>query len=51
MAKALGGHGEFVDDPGDIGSAIDRAFVSGKPAVVNVLVDPASNVGTGSYVM
>ncbi len=51
MAKALGGHGELVDDPGEIGPAIERAFASGKPAVVNVLVDPASNVGTGSYVM
>ncbi len=51
MAKALGGHGEFVDDPGEVGPAIERAFASGKPAVVNVLVDPASNAGTGSYVM
>ena len=51
VAKALGAHGELVDDPAEIASAIDRAFASGKPAVVNVLVDPASNVGTGSYVM
>ena len=51
MAKALGAYGEFVDDPAEIGPAIDRAFASGRPAVVNVLVDPASNVGTGSYVM
>ena len=51
IAKALGGHGELVDDAGEIGPAIERAFGSGKPAVVNVLVDPASNVGTGSYVM
>ena len=51
MAKALGGHGEFVDDPGEVGPAIERAFASGRPAVVNVLVDPASNAGTGSYVM
>ncbi len=51
MAKALGGHGELVDDPGEIGPAIERAFASGRPAVVNVLVDPSSNVGTGSYVM
>ncbi len=51
VARALGGHGEFVDDAAEIGPAIDRAFASGKPAVVNVLVDPASNIGTGSYVM
>lgn len=51
VARALGAHGELVDDPAGIGPAIDRAFASGKPAVVNVLVDPASNVGTGSYVM
>ncbi len=51
VAKALGGHGELVDDPGEIGPAIERAFASGAPSAVNVLVDPASNVGTGSYVM
>jgi acetolactate synthase-1/2/3 large subunit len=51
VAEALGGYGEFVDDPAEIAPAIDRAYASGKPAVVNVLVDPASNVGTGSYVM
>ncbi len=51
VAEALGGYGELVDDPEAIGPAIERAFASGKPAVVNVLVDPASNVGTGSYVM
>ena len=51
IARALGGHGELVDDPKDIEPAIERAFRSGKPAVVNVLVDPESNVGTGSYAM
>lgn len=51
VARALGGHGELVDDPKEIGPAIERGFASGRPAVVNVLVDRASNAGTGSYVM
>ena len=51
MAKALGAYGELVDDPAAIGPAIDRAFASRRPAVVNVLLDPATNAGTGSYVM
>ena len=51
VATALGGYGELVDDPGAIGPAIERSFASGKPSVVNVLVDAESNIGTGSYVM
>ena len=38
---ALGGGGETVSDPGEIGPAIDRAFASGMPYLVNVLTDPA----------
>lgn len=51
MARALGCHGELVEAPDDVAPAIDRAFASGKPAVVNVLVDPSSNLGTGSAAM
>ncbi|MGQ0534853.1 MAG: thiamine pyrophosphate-binding protein [Methanobacteriota archaeon] len=51
MARALGCHGELVDDPAEVEPAIERAFRSGRPAVVNVLVDRASNAGTGSYPM
>lgn len=51
VARALGAYGELVDDPAEIGPAIERAFASRRPAVVNVLLDPASNAGTGSYVM
>ena len=36
VVEALGGHGEHVTDPGDINAAIQRAFDSGKPALVNV---------------
>lgn len=39
MVEALGGHGERVTDPKEIGPALDRAFEAGVPALVNVLVD------------
>lgn len=41
VVKALGGAGETVRDPADIGPALDRAFASGVPYLVNVLTDPA----------
>ncbi|MGH2906750.1 MAG: acetolactate synthase [Solirubrobacterales bacterium] len=41
IAEVLGGHGEFVERPEDLRPAIERAFESGKPAVVNVLTDPS----------
>ena len=40
VAKALGGDGETVTDPGDIGPALDRAFDSTVPYLVNVFTDP-----------
>jgi acetolactate synthase I/II/III large subunit len=36
----LGGHGELVERPEDIGPALRRAFASGVPACVNVILDP-----------
>lgn len=40
MVEALGGYGELVQKPEDIRPAIERAFASGLPACVNVLIDP-----------
>ena len=40
VVEALGGHGELVSSPGDLQPALERAFASGKPALVNVLTDP-----------
>jgi acetolactate synthase-1/2/3 large subunit len=40
VVRALGGAGEIVTDPGDIGPALDRAFASGVPYLVNVVTDP-----------
>jgi thiamine pyrophosphate-dependent acetolactate synthase large subunit-like protein len=41
IVKTLGGHGELVDKPDDLRPALERAFASGKPALVNVLTDPS----------
>jgi acetolactate synthase-1/2/3 large subunit len=40
VSRALGGAGELVTKPGDIGPALDRAFASGVPYLVNVVTDP-----------
>lgn len=40
VVRALGGAGETVTRPSDIGVALDRAFASGVPYVVNVMTDP-----------
>ena len=39
-SRALGGHGELVERPDELRPALERAFSSGKPALVNVLTDP-----------
>src|SRR3954454_18543168 len=39
VVKALGGAGERVTDPQEIGPALDRAFAAGTPYLVNVITD------------
>jgi acetolactate synthase-1/2/3 large subunit len=41
VVEALGGHGELVSTPQEVKPALERAFSSGKPALVNVLTDPS----------
>jgi acetolactate synthase-1/2/3 large subunit len=41
VASALGGHGELVSTPAQLRPALERAFASGMPSVVNVLTDPS----------
>jgi acetolactate synthase-1/2/3 large subunit len=41
VVRTLGGHGELVERPDELRPALERAFSSGKPALVNVLTDPA----------
>ncbi|MFI5562413.1 thiamine pyrophosphate-binding protein [Amycolatopsis japonica] len=40
FARMLGGYGEAVRDPADIGPALLRARESGKPSLINVWIDP-----------
>lgn len=40
VARALGGAGELVTRPADIGPALRRAFAAGVPYLVNVITDP-----------
>lgn len=40
VVTALGGHGELVSTPAELRPALERAFASALPAVVNVLTDP-----------
>ena len=49
MAEVFGAHGEFVEKPGDIRAALERAAASGKPAVVNVVTDPHARSSTVSF--
>ena len=39
VATALGGHGELVENAADLAGAIDRSLASGKPAVINVMIE------------
>jgi acetolactate synthase-1/2/3 large subunit len=51
VVTALGGHGELVSSPEEIGPAIDRALAAGVPALVNVLTDPADVYPRSSSLM
>jgi acetolactate synthase-1/2/3 large subunit len=42
VVAALGGEGELVKDPAEIGPALRRAFDAGVPYLVNVMTDPAN---------
>ncbi|MGQ0826567.1 MAG: acetolactate synthase [Actinomycetota bacterium] len=51
VVTALGGHGECIGDPEEIGPALDRAFATKGVSLVNMLTDPedayprSSNLG------
>jgi len=47
IVEALGGYGEFVENPNEIGAAIERALDSGVPACVNVMTEFANPMYSG----
>jgi acetolactate synthase-1/2/3 large subunit len=49
IVEGMGGHGEFVTEPDEIRPAIERAFASGKPACVNVIMDQEPPGIMGGY--
>ena len=40
VVRALGGAGEMVTDPTEIGPALKRGFAAGAPYLINVITDP-----------
>ena len=42
MADAFDGEGFFVEKPDELAPALDAAFASDKPSIVNVMLDPAA---------
>ncbi len=44
----MGGYGQHVEQPDELEAALERAFASGKPACINVTLDPQGTVKTGA---
>ena len=49
MTEALGCHGEYVEEPGQIRPALERAFAAGRPALVNVRTDDRAAAVTAKF--
>jgi acetolactate synthase-1/2/3 large subunit len=50
VVEALGGHGELVTEPKQIRPALERAYASGKPACINVMIRQDRAFEGGIYV-
>jgi thiamine pyrophosphate-dependent acetolactate synthase large subunit-like protein len=42
MMEAFGGHAEYVEKPDELQPTLRRAFAAGRPALLNVVVDPGA---------
>ena len=43
VVEAVGGHGEYVEKPEEVGPAVERAINSGLPSLVNIRVRPGAS--------
>ena len=43
IAEGFGAHGEYVERAEDVAPAVERALAAGRPAVVQVAIDPLAN--------
>jgi len=49
MAEAAGWYGERVEDPQQIAPALQRAVDSGKPALLDVIIDGRANLAPPDF--
>ncbi|MFA6240773.1 MAG: thiamine pyrophosphate-binding protein [Candidatus Hydrogenedentales bacterium] len=50
VVEAMGGYGELVENPNDIQPALQRAYASGKPACINVILKQEHDFKGGAYI-
>ncbi len=48
IVTAMGGYGEHVTSPAELVPALERAFASGRPACINVVLDPEGMAKTSA---
>lgn len=51
VVRALGGYGEFVEEPRAIRGALERVLAPGKPACVNMRIDAEANAAVSANSM
>ncbi len=47
LIEAFGGAGHYVTDPQSLRKALAESLASGKPALVNCVIDPATGTESG----
>lgn len=48
MMEAFGGVGVWAKTPDELKQAVEAAFVSGKPTLINASIDPAAGKESGN---